>query len=25
VLSKIEQAMDKYFYNFNLVNLNDQL
>jgi len=25
VLSKIEQAMDKYFYSFNLVNLNDKL
>jgi len=25
VLSKIEQAMDKYFYNFNLINLNDLL
>ncbi len=25
VLSKIEQAMDKYLYNFNLVNLNDKL
>jgi tagatose-1,6-bisphosphate aldolase non-catalytic subunit AgaZ/GatZ len=25
VLSKIEQAMDKYFYSFNLINLNDKL
>jgi len=25
VLSKIEQAMDKYFYSFNLINLNDSL
>jgi tagatose-1,6-bisphosphate aldolase non-catalytic subunit AgaZ/GatZ len=25
VLSKIEQAMDKYFYNFNLINLNNLL
>lgn len=25
VLSKIEKAMDKYFYSFNLVDLNDQL
>lgn len=25
VLSKIEKAMDKYFYNFNLVDFNDQL
>lgn len=25
VLSKIEKAMDKYFYNFNLVDFNDYL
>jgi tagatose-1,6-bisphosphate aldolase non-catalytic subunit AgaZ/GatZ len=25
ILSKIEQAMDKYFYSFNLINLNDYL
>jgi hypothetical protein len=25
LLSHIEKAMDKYFYNFNLVDLNDIL